>query len=230
MKTPSCYPKAAPSRAGFTLVELLVVISIILIASAVLFTAGSSGKGAALSSSQRIVAAIVKGARAQAVLKSAETRLIIYNDLSADPDKYRRYFGIVYWGTDNNGNTGWLAANKGTLLPEGIYFDPDMSKDYPGGSTMKLDYPRIVVGNNIDEINGGGGEDYYYYTFEDNGVLGTEFSNAWLALRAGVLKPDGNSFQLDFDDPEDEYLRTALILRRGGSTTAVNDPELVTKN
>jgi hypothetical protein len=45
-----------------------------------------------------------------------------------------------------------------------------------------------------------------------------------------VLKPDGNSFQLDFDDPEDEFLRTALILRRGGSTTAVNDPELVTKN
>jgi prepilin-type N-terminal cleavage/methylation domain-containing protein len=58
MNTPSCYPKAAPSRAGFTLVELLVVISIILIASAVLFTAGSGGKGAALSSSQRIVAAL----------------------------------------------------------------------------------------------------------------------------------------------------------------------------
>jgi hypothetical protein len=57
----------------------------------------------------------------------------------------------------------------------------------------------------------------------------TEFANNWLALRAGVLKPDGNSFQLDFSDPEDEYLRAALILRRSGSTTAVNDPELVTK-
>ena len=61
-------------------------------------------------------------------------------------------------------------------------------------------------------------------------MLATEFANAWLTLRAGVLKPDGDSFQLDFDDPEDEYLRAALILRRGGSTTPVNDPELVKKN
>lgn len=232
--TPTSKPQTIRNRAGFTLVELLVVISIILIASSILFTAGSGEKGVSLSSSQRIVSGIVKGARAQAVLKGAETRIIIYNNLAGDPDKYRRYFGIVYWGieTDNDGNVkeGWLAANKGTLLPEGIYFDPEMSKDYPASSKMRLDYPRIRVGNNTDEENGGGGEEYFYYAFESNGVLATEFANAWLALRAGVLKPDGNSFQLDFDDPEDEYLRAALILRRGGSTTLVNDPEQVKKN
>ena len=224
------YPRKKRLRSGFTLVELLVVISIILIAYAVLFTAGSGGKGVALSSSQRTVAGIVKGARAQAVLKNAETRIIIYNDLAADPDKYRRYFGIVYWGTDSSGNTGWLAANKGTLLPEGIYFDPDLSKDYNTASTMGLDYPRTKVGANTDRQNGGGSEAYFYYTFEDNGVLGTTFSNNWLALRAGVLKPNGDSLELDFSNPEDEYLRAALILRRAGSTTAVNDPDKVTNN
>lgn len=230
MMTPKSRPKTTQSRAGFTLVELLVVISIILIASAVLFTAGSGGKGAALSSSQRIVAGIVKGARAQAVLKNAEARIIIHNDLDADPDKYRRYFGIVYWGTDSDGDSGWLAANRGTLLPEGIYFDPEYSKDFSSTSTMTLDYPRVKVGSNTNQVNGGGSDEYFYYAFEDNGVLGTDFSNNWLALRAGVLKPDGNSFELDFSDPEDEYIRAALILRRGGSTTAVNDPEEVKQN
>lgn len=233
MKSASPHLKTT-SRSAFTLVELLVVISIILIASAILFTAGGGGKGTSLSSSQRIVSGIVQGARGQAILKSTKTRLIIHNDLSADPDKYRRHFGIVYWGQeiDVNGNvvaTGWIAANQGTTLPEGIYFAPKYSRNYDdGASKMRLDYPRTKIGANTNEDNGGGSDEYFYYEFESNGTIGTKFQNNWLALRAGVLMPSGSSFRLDFSNPDDEYIRSALILRRAGTTTPVNDPEAIT--
>mgnify|MGYP001234276619 FL=1 len=95
---------------GFTLVELLVVISIILIASSFIFIGGNGGDGAKLTSSQRIVAGIAQGARGQAILKNAKTRLIIYseNNTSAEAniDKMLRFFGIVYWGTDQDGKEG----------------------------------------------------------------------------------------------------------------------------
>ena len=87
---------------AFTLIELLVVISIILIASSIIFIGGNSGAGSALSSSLRIVSGIAQGARGQAILKNAETRLIIHNDPS-DLEKYRRFFGIVYEDNDNAG-------------------------------------------------------------------------------------------------------------------------------
>ena len=133
---------------GFTLVELLVVISIILIASSFIFIGGNGGDGAKLTSSQRIVAGIAQGARGQAILKNAKTRLIIYseNNTSAEAniDKMLRFFGIVYWGTDQDGKEGWLAATQGTSLPEGIYFNPDGSPSSGSNlwnkNTMNLDF------------------------------------------------------------------------------------------
>lgn len=71
-------------KAAFTLIELLVVISIILIASSIIFIGGTGGDGAKLSSAQRIVSGIAQGARGQAILKNANTRLIIYSDSASN--------------------------------------------------------------------------------------------------------------------------------------------------
>ena len=121
-------------RSAFTLIELLVVISIILIASSIIFVGGGSGGGVSLSSSRRIVSGIVQGARGQALLKHSTTRVIIHND-PADIDKYRRFFGIVFWELERTGISddpstpddesvkgAWIAGTQGTYLPEGIYF------------------------------------------------------------------------------------------------------------
>jgi prepilin-type N-terminal cleavage/methylation domain-containing protein len=208
------------SKRGFTLIELLVVISIILIASSIIFIGGDAGSGAALSSSQRIVSGIAQGARGQAILKSAKTRLIIHNDLAGDSEKYRRFFGIVYYGTDRDGVEGWIAATQGTYLPEGIYFNASLSSNHgwSTSSTMTLEYPRNVA------KSVGIGEDFYYYEYNSNGTVASGFENDWIVIGAGTLKPN-SSGELDVEVEDDQAsIVSALILRRSGTTTPVNEP------
>ena len=203
-------------KSAFTLIELLVVISIILIASSIIFIGGSGGDGAKLSSSQRIISGVAQGARGQAILKNATTRLIIYSDLDSnkDEEKKLRYFGIVY---EDNANSGqWFAATQGTYLPEGIYFNEALSKDLPARN-MKINYPRQSA------QSGSSGEEYYYYEFNSNGTMATDYNNTWLAIQAGTLKP-GSGGLLEVDFKENEGLKAALIFRRVGTTTLVSDP------
>jgi prepilin-type N-terminal cleavage/methylation domain-containing protein len=234
LKNPLMFNQIKRARCqAFTLIELLVVISIILIASSIIFIGGNSGAGASLSSSLRIVSGIAQGARGQAILKNAETRLIINND-PTDLEKYRRYFGIVYWGedVDSNGNvtaTGWKAATQGTSLPDGIYFDPVISNQFGanrGGlsETISLNYPRVSVAGNTDLQSGAGSTPYFQYAFNSNGTSANP--NEWLGIRAGNLDALGALVPYD-SDSENGFLKAAVIFRRAGTTTPVTDPDAV---
>lgn len=222
-------------RAGFTLIELLVVVAIILIVSSVMFVGGKGGSGAQLSSAQRIVSGIAQGARGQAILKGATTRLIIYTDASsnAEDEKKLRYCGIVYFQEDDASTpadeSGWIAATQGTNLPEGVYFNVDLSgAKGVTPPTMRLEYPRAIA------VTEGSGDEYYYYQFNSNGTMATSptsstnFSNAWMVLQAGQLLPGSTgALEVDFSAPENEYLVAGLIFRRVGTTTLVTDPEAI---
>ena len=202
-------------RGGFTLIELLAVIALIVLASSILFVAGSGGAGAALDNSKRIVAGIASGARGQAILKNTRTRLIIYTDQGSgrDDDKYRRFFGIVYEDRETPGQ--WIAATQGDYLPGGIYFDPDLSDAETG---FRLEYPRSVSQAE------GSGDGFSYYEFSSNGNMATEFTNARLIIRAGTLRPSGGTLDVVVDEGQ-EFTVAGLIFRRAGSTTPINDPE-----
>ena len=206
---------------GFTLIELLVVISIILIASSIIFTIGKTGVGQSLSMSQRIVSGLVQGARGQALLKSSKVRLIIHNDPS-EIDKYRRLVGIMYEGTDAGGVDGWIAANQGTYLPEGIYFDAASSaaeSSWSVGNVFNVEFPQLTA------QQGSSGKQYYYYEFNSNGTLAS--ANPWLVLRAATMIPSADGVDELRINEDLEYLRSALILRRSGSTTLVEEPEAI---
>jgi len=208
-------------KSAFTLIELLVVISIILIASSVIFIGGRRGGGAALSSSQRIVSGILQGARGQAILKNATTRLIIHND-PTEIDKYRRFFGIVYADPDNgSASTTWVAATQGTYLPEGIYFDAASSQSVNssqwGGGAFTIEYPRAVA------VSQGTGADFYYYEFKSNGTPKDGEDNAYLILQAATMRPDATGVKSLSVQDDEKFLRTGMIIRRAGSVTSISE-------
>ena len=218
------FMKINRANSAFTLIELLVVISIILLASSIIFLGGSGGGGAKLSSSQRIVSGIAQGARGQAILKNAKARLIIYSDVSSnqDDEKKLRYFGIVYEAKDTPVDNDWVAATQGTYLPDGIYFNKELSSgnDWTE-SKMNIKYPRTTT-----EVEGTG-EEYFYYEFNSNGNMASGFDNDWLVLQAGTLKPVSGNLEVIFTEEKNTNLKTALIFRRAGTTTPVNDPSAI---
>ena len=204
-------------KKAYTLVELLVVIAILSIAFSVVYVGGSSGDGAKLSSAERILSGLVKSARAQAILKNADVRLIIYNDVNSEVDKYRRFIGIIY-DNDPGSARSWVAATKGTYLPKGIYFDASLSNTKSGSNwsesskQMNINYPRLT------ESNGTSGASYLYYEFNNNGTSSN--TNAYLVFRAGQFIPgSGLTFPA-----EKGNLKSGLIIRRSGSATLVDDP------
>ena len=207
---------------AFTLVELLIVLSLVMVASSVIVLSTGSGDGVSLKSSQRIISSVAQGARGQAILKQAKSRLIIYADRSprSEEEKYLRFVGIIT--QDENDPKKWVAATKGTRLPKGIYFNPKASELISGNSIpfkqMKLQYPRI---NSQKE---GVGESYFYYEFNTNGTIAKKFENAWLIISAGILRPDDKGIMsVDFEDPTKEGLKSGLIFRKVGTTTLVSD-------
>ena len=217
-------------KAGFTLIELLVVISIILIAASIIFVAGRGGSGAGLSASTRIAKSVLDGARGQAVLRNTEVAVIIYAgaDLNSggDPDKFLRFFGIVEQNPENANE--WRATTQGTYLPRGIYFNPERSQSNSGGSWTDGPSNLLNLTFPVDQFSAEGGTDpaqYYVFRFGPNGRALN--ANASLVLQAGILQVSGGILDVDFSRPEDEFLRSALIIRPAGTVTLVSDPQAI---
>lgn len=167
---------------GFTLIELLVVIGLIVLLAGVLsFSLRDPGGTVGVSSGVRISASMVTSARQQAILKSQPARVIIATE-AQDSDKRLRYMGVVYRNPENENE--WIAANDGTYLPNGVYFDEERSQRF---DTMNIEFPRARP----QTLSGG--EEWFYYEFKSSGLLEDAFLGARFVINAGrVIDADGN--------------------------------------
>lgn len=158
------------SRAGFTLVELLVVILIM----TVLLTIGAAGfknaGGKGVSTALPATEAIFDEARSVAVGKGTKSRVLIDVDDVDDESNYLRRMVVAYEATDENGEpkaNNWVLASKAFVFPPKTYFSREFSKKNHKSKSGELDEMDLTGVAGLYDGK------YVYYEFNAEGICTT---------------------------------------------------------
>lgn len=116
--------QSRPQLRGFSLVELLAVIGVIVILMAFIVPAVSNfGRATGLTSAGNMVTNLTALARQTAISKSTLTALVILAD-QGTPADFRSFAVLEY-----SAGQGWSQISKWETLPEGIVVDRSNLKD-----------------------------------------------------------------------------------------------------
>jgi len=207
-------------RRGFTLIEVLVVVGLIVLLAGALGLALRGGEGGSgLIAAERAVAGLFQGARAQAVLLGTEARVIIADDVS-DPDRYMRTLALVYLSTDPAKPGVWLSNGEAVTLPPGLYVIPaNYSGTAPVRSSADGQGMGFVEGFPFRESTASGGSAWLSFAYDAQGV----------ARQPGAKIVIGAGRRLDVDTPvvfNAEQVAGFALARFGGLIPARSPQDL----
>ena len=176
----------------------------------------------AVEGAQAQLASMLTQTRGVALTKRANARLIIHDDLNANPERYLRFAGIVYdANTDGDGNPvtnpNWLAATDGITLPSQAYAFVD---DFANMNT---------TGFSLDYLSNSA-ENYAYIEFTSNGTVALiSGESPRLAVSSGQPDINPTTGQLSGIDRNENNVRGAII-RRYGAFVLLNENDAFPNN
>ena len=237
--------RSKAAQAGFTLLEVIVTLSLIVVLSSIVYVSGSYGfENRALNRASSDAHMMLKGARAQAILSGQDARLIVNID-ETDPERFLRYIGIVRRDADDP--SLWLATHSGIYLPEGIYVVPQNTAGVAFGNwdesvserkskhkcsnevapmaIASMDYPEL--GPVVDDE--GAAPKWIVYQFSPDGFLDVSDApgcsgslppkSSQIVLAPAELNGNGD---LEFNGSDEV---SGLVIRSSGVSIAVEDPK-----
>lgn len=201
-----------PAQTGFSLIELLVVVTIIVILSSGIAMMSNSKHGADLKGGVGIAASLFQEARELAMTRNTNTRLMIYAD-KTDPTRYGRYMVVLYQDVDQtSGSVVWDMSLTAKALPIGIFFDESLS--YVSGSSSS---PQVVLFD-LKTMTEGTGARWLVYDFTSNGTCSEPGSRFILA--GGVINPNTGTLNIP-----NANIRDGFIIERVGSAVHYTNPD-----
>lgn len=176
---------------GFTLFELLITMSVIVLMAGILYTSidfkRSSGN---LDRGLEAVHSMVRVARSQALVNGVSCRMIINFD-ETDEENFLRKIGIMI--KDDSAANKWKAVDRGMLLPEGVYVVPRGKVDFADNWPADPDRKSVYKKENSDTVQYGSVFKYEYPLVisvpEDSGV-------DWIAIQ---FAPNGRLEVVEYD-------------------------------